>query len=461
MTSPKLPSPRSTTLSKPPPSDITAEAPPYRWAMLGLCAALIGTVAVVWHSFAVFLVALTADFGWTRAEVSLGFSIFVICSGLTGPNVGLLSARYGARPVVLAGGVFLALGLGALSRMTALWQFYVCFGIVAAVGFSAAGWVPVVTLLQSWFQRRLGAATGLVSAGVGIGIFLLVPALQASISAAGWRTTYLLMAGVAVVAVVPVAFVVRQGPLTGVRPVVRSSAPGAPAVDPLVVDHAWVARPWTLHRALRTGRYWYLLGVFFLASFASQRVLAHQVAYLRGTGFPALAAATIVGVVGIASIPAKITWGIASDRIGRELTYSGGALLVLLAVAALWLVPAVDVDWLPYLYAVLIGGGYAVSATLPPLITADLFHGAAYGAIFGGISLASNLGTGIGTWLAGVIFDQTGSYALAFAIAMAGTAGSAACLWLAAPRTIRRVPGRPPTRRAPVRPAPAEGQARV
>ncbi len=96
-----------------------------------------------------------------------------------------------------------------------------------------------------------------------------------------------------------------------------------------------------------------------------------------------------------------------------------------------------------FLCAVLIGAGYAVSATMPPIIAADLFRGAGYGAIFGGISLASNTGSGVGTWLAGYIFDHTESYYLAFAIAIAGTLTSITCIWLAAPRTVRRVPGRP------------------
>ena len=195
--------------------------------------------------------------------------------------------------------------------------------------------------------------------------------------------------------------------------------------------------------AVRTRRYWYLLGAFFLASFASQQILAHQVAYLRSSGVPALAAATIIGIIGLSSIPAKITWGAASDRVGREGTYSFGAALVALAIAVLWLVPSAGGDWLPYVYAVLIGAGYAVSATMPPIIAADLFRGAGYGAIFGGISLASNTGTGVGTWVAGYIFDHTGSYYLAFAIAIAGTLTSITCVWLAAPRTVRRAPGRP------------------
>lgn len=414
--------------------------PPYRWLVLACCTLLIGSVSVVWHSFSVFLVALTNDFGWSRAEASLGFSIFVIVSGLTGPNAGQLIARFGPRPVILGGGVLMAAGLAGTSRMTELWQFYLGFGVVASVGFASAGWVPTVTLLQGWFRERLGAATGFASAGVGVGIMALVPTIQAVISAWGWRAAYVWMAGGTLLLVLPIALLVREGPLAGARGAGKTLAP---AEDPLIVDRAWASRSWTLGAAVRTRRYWLLLAAFFLASFASQQVLAHHVAYLRSTGFPALAAASIVGVVGIASVPAKITWGVLSDRIGRELTYTLGTALVALAIATLWLVPVLRVGFLPYLYAALIGGGYAVGAMMPPIVTADLFRGASYAAIFGGVSLASNSGSGIGTWLAGFIFDHTGSYRLAFAIAITGVLISAVCLWLAAPRHVRRVTGRP------------------
>jgi MFS family permease len=421
----------------------TAETHPYRWAALAVCTVLIGIVSVVWHTFSLFLVALTGSFGWSRAETSLGFTIFVIVSGITGPNTGQLIARYGARRVVTIGGLVLATGLVATSRMQTLWQFYLFFGVIGGVGFNMAGWVPVVTLLQTWFRERLGMATGIASAGVGVGIMVLVPAIQESILQFGWRVTYLLTAVVMLMAVLPAAAFIREGPLGRRR---GAGLPGAsrPEDEPGVVDRDWVRRPWSLALALHTRRFWYLLVAFFLASFSSQQILAHHVAYLRGTGVGALAAASIVGVIGVTSVPARISWGAASDRIGRELTYTLAAAMLVAAIAVLWLVSVVPGGaWLAYLYAVLMGVGYVSSSTMPPILTADMFRGAAYAAIFGGIQLASNGGTGVGAFSAGFIYDHTGSYDLAFAIAIAGVFVSAACVWLAAPRLVRRAVRRP------------------
>lgn len=431
------------------PAKAAPETPTYRWAILVLATLLVGLTAVIWHSFSVFLYTLSQDFGWTRAEVSLAFFIFVVTSGVTGPNAGQLIDRFGAARVVFGGAVILAIGLAMTSRMTELWQFYVGYGLISAIGFSAAGWVPTVTVIQTWFRGRLGTAMGVVSAGAGVGIMVLVPSIQYSINLVGWRNTYLIMAVVSLIFIIPIALFLRTGPFTFGRSSGKAGKAATPApVDRAVVDSNWVRRTWTLKSALSTRRYWFLFAGVFLTSFASQQVLAHQVAYLRDTGFDAILAASVGGAVGMFSVPAKISWGFLSDRIGREPTYTIGVVLIVFALITLWVVPATGWTWLPYLYAAFIGSGYAVSATLPPVMTSDMFRGAAYGAIFGAVSMASNTGTGVGSWLAGFIFDTTGSYYPAFAIAIVGVLVGGACIWLAGPRKVRLAPGR--VRREPI-----------
>ncbi len=106
-------------MRQPPVQEAAPEAGAYRWVALAACTLLIGAVSVVWHSFSVFLVALTEAFPWSRAEAALGFSIFVICSGLTGPNAGMLIRRFGAGRVVQQCGV----GLVTLRQDGERWAF--------------------------------------------------------------------------------------------------------------------------------------------------------------------------------------------------------------------------------------------------------------------------------------------------------------------------------------------------
>jgi MFS family permease len=195
------------------------------------------------------------------------------------------------------------------------------------------------------------------------------------------------------------------------------------------------ARPyWTVHSAMRTWRFWGTGTVFFAGSAATQMLLVHQVAYLVDHGVPTLVGATVVSVVGGCSIAGKAGWGTLSDRIGREPTYSLAFGCVALSVGVLALAGAYPRTPLPYVYAVLIGVGYASTAPLTPAIASDLFGGPRFARIFGMLHFTNSLGGALGAWAAGRIFDATGSYALALPIAAGMAVLAPALLWVVAPR---------------------------
>ena len=151
--------------------------------------------------------------------------------------------------------------------------------------------------------------------------------------------------------------------------------------------------------------------MFVAGSFATQTLLVHQVAYLVDHGVPALAAASVVGVVGLASVAGKTGWGVLSDRFGRELAYTLAFACVLASVGALAVAGAWPGPVLPYVYAVLIGLGYAATAPLTPAVASDLFGGPHFPRIFGVLHATNSFGGAVGVWTAGYIFDVTGSYA--------------------------------------------------
>jgi MFS family permease len=185
---------------------------------------------------------------------------------------------------------------------------------------------------------------------------------------------------------------------------------------------------------MRSWRFWTTGLVFFAGSAATQMLLVHQVAYLVDHGVSALVGATLVGVVGIASVVGKTGWGTLSDRIGREPTYTLAFACVALSVGFLALAGAYPGTLLPYGYAVLIGVGYAVTAPLTPAIASDLFGGPRFARIFGMLHFMNSLGGAIGAWIAGVIFDVTGSYGLALPIAAGMALLAPGLLWVVAPR---------------------------
>ena len=110
--------------------------------------------------------------------------------GLAGAPLGWLADRLGPRRLALAGGGCLALGLVLDGAVTRPWHLYVSFGLLTAAGVAACGWMPAVILVQRWFPRRLGTMLGITSAGIGVGIFLVVPAAQYAIDLVGWRAAF-------------------------------------------------------------------------------------------------------------------------------------------------------------------------------------------------------------------------------------------------------------------------------
>ncbi len=386
----------------------------------------LGLAYGFWYSYSVFLVAFLREFGWSRSVVAGAFSLLVLVHGLSGPLLGWLVERFGPRAVMATGGAALAASLFIGAHVAAVWQLYVAFGVLASLGISAAGWVPSVVLIRSWFPARFGTALGVASAGIGVGIFALVPFTQLLIDWFGWRWALRVLGVVMAVWIVPVALVLVRD--------VRATAPvgaGAAAVHPGPAR----SRPyWTPVTVLRSWRFWATCVVFFAGSAATQMLLVHQVAYLVDHGVSALAGATVVGIVGVASVAGKAGWGTLSDRVGREPTYTLAFGCVAVSVGLLALAGAYPRTLLPYGYAVLIGVGYAVTAPLTPAIASDLFGGPRFPRIFGMLHFANSLGGALGAWVAGLIFDATGSYGLALPIAAGMALLAPGLLWFVAPR---------------------------
>ena len=411
----------------PPPAVTTARSGAGR--VLVATFVTLGLTYGFWYSYAVFLVAFLREFGWSRSVVAGAFSTLVMVHGLSGPGLGWLVERVGPRAVIAAGGAVLAGSLLLAAHIEAVWQLYLTLGVLAALGVSAAGWVPSVVLIRGWFPSSVGTAIGVVSAGIGVGIFALVPFAQLLIEWYGWRWALRGLAVLTAAWIIPATLLL-------VRPA------GPPLPSPTVPGLApSTTRPhWTLRKAVRTWRFWGTGAVFFAGSGATQMLLVHQVAYLVDHGVPALVGATVVGVVGVCSVAGKAGWGALSDRIGREPTYSLAFLCVALSVGVLVLAGAHPRTMLPYGYAVLIGVGYAVTAPLTPAIASDLFGGPRFARIFGTLHFTNSAGGALGAWVAGRIFDATESYALALPMAAVMALFAPALLWVVAPRRPNPAP---------------------
>jgi MFS family permease len=218
----------------------------------------------------------------------------------------------------------------------------------------------------------------------------------------------------------------------------------APTVvkDPLVANEEWVSRSWSVRQALRTKQFWMLGVSFFLGNLITQSVFTHQVAFFVDHGMEALFASYVVGLIGIMSLGGKILWGGLSDRIGREITFSMGLACSMLSMILLILFSTFPLSPMMYFFSLFFALGYAVTSTHPPLITADIFGGQAFGRIFGSLMIFIGVGGAFGAWVTGLVFDVTGSYVPAFVVLILCALFACLNVWWAAPGKIRRVPGR-------------------
>jgi MFS family permease len=425
----------------------------YGWVIVAVTFLVFVVAYATWHSFSIFYVAVLQDFGWTRAATAATFSIFTIVYGLNSLVAGGLVDRFGPRVMLPAGGIVLGLGLIALTQMTEIWQFYLLFGVVIAVGLSTLGSVPSYAVLSNWFVKKRGTALGFATAGIGIGTLILVPVLQGVIDSHGWRTAYLVL-GLVTLAVIPMITAVFQrhrpqslgllpdgeiAPQTGT--VVESKAEMVRR-DVLVVDKEWASREWTLGEAGRTRRFWFIFAARCLELGVLQMFLVHQAAFFVDMGFDTLVAAGIVATVGFVGSFGKILWGALSDRIGREISYSLGFSLGTVGVLILLTIQPGSPVWIAYAYAIVYGFCYGMSAVIMPALAADIFHGKRYGVILGGIYIGGGIGSAVGAFLGGFIHDVTQSYAWAFGAGIPMMWIASALYWLAAPRKVRMVAGR-------------------
>lgn len=408
-----------------PPARRDDQAAPSRAAArrtLGVTVVTMSLVYGTWYAYTVFLVALLRDFGWSRSTVAGAFAVFTLVHGAMNPALGWLCDRVGPRRVIATGGLLVALGLWADSLVNTPWQLYLAFGGLTAAGIATAGWTPAVVLIQRQFTHRLGLALGIAGAGVGLGIFAIVPLCQALIDSYGWRWAFRALSALAAAWILPVTLML-------VRETAVVASAGGPAESPGPAGRLPVAAGPSLSAALATRPFWVMAGAACLGNVCSQALHVHQAAFLVDHGATPMVAASVVSVVGASSIVGKTGGGWLSDRFPREWVYVLGMTFMLAGVGLLLGLAATPAPWLPYAYGVLFGAGYSVTASLVPAMVSDRFRGRHFGSIFGVTQIGGAAGSALGAWQAGRLFDVTGSYVLAFTLAAGAALAATAAVW--------------------------------
>jgi MFS family permease len=309
-------------------------------------------------------------------------------------------------------------------HVTALWHYYLAFGVLGAAGIGCIQ-TPAAAIVNRWFVRSRGAAMGVVSAGASASAIVFYPLNTWLILTFGWRVAFAVFGLVVALITIPLAALFYRNPPDGVDD--RRAAPAA-ATAPAGDD-------WTLAMALRTSSFWAVFAMWGLGVIGYQIVTTHQVAHAVDRGFSALTLGWVFALGGACTVVGNLLGGLLSDRWGRETVFTLGSVIGIAGIGSLaWLAGPDDLPLL-LLYAAS-GLGFGMRIALLAAIPADIFAGRHLGAILGAAHGGGGLGGLIGPFLGGWVFDVTGSYRIAFATAAFAIAGSAVAAWIAAPRKV-------------------------
>jgi MFS family permease len=418
----------------------------YGWVVIAVAFVTMGIGVNARTAFSLLYAPILDEFGWERGLTAGAFSVGFFVSALASPFLGTLMNRWGARGMILLGVLFVGAGMALAPLIHAPWHLYLTLGVCVSGGSLALGYTGHALFLPNWFVRRRGLAIGLAFSGVGVGSIVLLPWMQSLILRVGWRQACVAMAILLLVVLVPLNLLQRRRPEDmGLHPDGdRAVATTVGAHPANVVDAEWASVDWTLARAMRTARFWWIALAYVGALFAWYAVQVHQTKYLIEIGVAPARAAYALGLVGFMGIAGQIVLGHLSDRIGRETVWALGSLGFVACYALLLVMRHHPEPALLYLMVAAQGLlGYGL-ASIYGAIPAEIFQGRHYATIFATLSVASTAGAGLGPWVAGALYDRTGNYVAAFWIAIACSVVSAVAMWLAAPGKVRTVAGRTP-----------------
>ncbi|PYM22482.1 MAG: hypothetical protein DMD80_28245 [Candidatus Rokuibacteriota bacterium] len=381
------------------------------------------------HAVGPFLKPMVADLHLDRASFSLVIAVSLFLYGVFMPIAGMLLDRFSVRVVASVGTVLLAISLVMTAMVRDFWEFAAVYGVLVPLGLAGTGPVIASGVVARWFSKRRGTALSVLGSASMTGMSLLVPAVTWLILTTGWRLTYVVIAAGVLLLVLPLCLlVVRDSPesmgLTADGAAVKAGA-SAPPVERV-----------TAGEALQTLAFWQLAGSFFTCGFSMSLLSAHGMPMLTDHGYSPMFASWALGVLGGSSIGFTVMLGALSDRFGRRPVLAAIYAGRILIFAGFFLIR--DNPMAILVVAVLGGITMAGTGSMTSALTADIYGRFSVSSVFGLIFLVHQTGSALGSWLAGALFETTGGYGAAFALACLFLAG-AAIVALKIDRGARRI----------------------
>ena len=374
----------------------------YGWVIFAITFLIYMFMYGLRYSVGIFFEPIRNEFGWTNAMTASGVTMFFWVYAVSAPLVGQLARKIGVRKTVFLGGLLLGGGGVILSQITALWQLYLAWGVIAAMG-SAALYVVPTMVLSTFFHKKRGSTVGWSSVGVSAGQALIIPQIARVIPEWGWRPSMLFL-GILVISTTSIIgfLFLRENPEElGLYP--DGADKPSREINEDVVSVDWSpkeATGSTSFRLVALSYFFCLGGVISIMTF----VVPHMI----NIGISSVQASAAFGIIGVMSAVGSILFGFFSDRFGRKWTIVVTTGLLALTFGVATLIPA-NLTLL-YAWTVLYGLSYGGAPEQYAAIVTDYFGTTHSTTLFGLLTLVGGIGGGLFPLIGGWLVDKTGNY---------------------------------------------------
>jgi predicted MFS family arabinose efflux permease len=373
--------------------------PPLSMKQVLLCGAMIVTLSMgIRHGFGLWLQPITMDRGWTRETFAFALAVQNLAWGIAGPFAGMLADRYGAFRVLIIGSFLYSGGLVLMAVSTSGLAFTGSAGLILGMAQSGTTYAVVYGVIgRNVAPEKRSWAMGVAAAAGSFGQFLMVPVENWLIGGVGWQNALFLL-GCFALAIVPLAFGLRE-PHTPKATGTQQSIGGA------------------LREAFGYPSFLLLMAGYFVCGFQVVFIGVHMPSYLKDHGLSPNVATTALALIGLFNVFGTYTSGTLGQRLPKRYILSTIYALRAVAIVIFLNVPLTPMS--VYVFASTIG--FLWLSTVPPTnaLVAQIF-GVRYLSMLGGfVFLSHQVGSFLGVWLGGRLYDMTGSYDVVWWIAVA------------------------------------------
>jgi MFS family permease len=371
-------------------------------------------------AFGILFKPILAELGVSRSTLALAATASLLVNAAGQPLIGALVDRLGPRRVILSAMALMAAATALVSQVGRAWEFILLYGVVTSIGYTGCGILPVSVHVGRWFPGARAFVTAVAASGFSLGHLVFTQLAARAAAAAGWRHTYLLMAGILAAALLVLARWLRDAPAPATRAATGAERAGEPSLD--------------RRAALSTGGFWGMTLGLVGCGFTDFLMTTHLAPHATDLGLDATVAANAVSLWAAANVAGILLGGSIAARLGARpalvLTYAVRA-------AALFYLPFVGQAWQLYVFAALFGATFFTTAPLSATLVGELFGPVHHGAIFGAANLFHHSAGALGSYAGGLVFDLTGSYRAIFLLAALVVVGSGVATALARPPAAR------------------------